>query len=226
MRVIVFGAACALLAACGQGQGGRLASAEDSVSYLIGYQIGGNLKQQGAPSPTPAILRGLQEGFAGKPPVMTDSVARATMMAFQQKGQEVARRNDSIARNTNVSAAEKFFPENAKKPGVQTTKSGLQWKIVKAGTGPRPKPTSTVRVHYRGALLTGEGFDSSYARGPAEFALNEVIPGWTEAVSLMNAGAKYQFWLPAALAYGERGSPPRIGPNAALMFEVELLSFK
>jgi len=148
------------------------------------------------------------------------------MMAYQTRGQDAARRNDSVASTSNVAAAAKFLPENAKKPGVQTTASGLQWKVIKEGKGPRPKPTSRVSVHYKGTLLTGEGFDSSYARGPTEFALNEVIPGWTEAVGMMNTGAKYQFWIPAVLAYGERGNPPMIGPNAALIFEVELVSFK
>jgi FKBP-type peptidyl-prolyl cis-trans isomerase FklB len=227
LRVIALCAACVVLAACGQRPSGRLASQEDSVSYIIGYQIGDNLKRQGAPLQPGAILRGLQEGFAGTKPALADTVARGTMMAYQQKAMQAQRVKDSATAESNVSESAKFFADNAKKPGVQTSKSGLQWKVLTEGKGPRPQPTSVVTVHYRGTLLNGEEFDNSYQRGqPAQFELNGVIPGWTEAVGLMNAGAKYQFWIPSALAYGPQGRAPKIGPNAALMFEVELLSFK
>jgi len=226
LKVLGFLAACVLLAACGGGPGTRLATAEDTVSYLIGYQMGRNLKQQGAPTPTPAILRGLSEAFAGTDAAIPDSTARAFMMAYQQRSMIEARRNDSIASSRNEAEALAFFPANGKKPGVTTTSSGLQWRMIKAGTGPRPKPTSRVQVHYVGTLLSGEEFDRSPSGQPIEFGLNEVIPGWTEAVSLMNAGAKYEFWIPAALAYGDRGAPPKIGPDAALRFEVELVSFR
>lgn len=233
MRILTLCAVCAVLAACGQGSNARLASLEDSVSYVIGYQVGDNLKRQGAPLQPGAILRGLQEGFAGTPPALSDSQARSAMTGYQQKTAEAmqktaeaSRMKDSIAAGTNISEGEKFFADNARKPGVQTTKSGLQWKVVAEGKGPKPKPTNTVKVHYKGTLLSGVPFDSSYGRAPVEFALNEVIPGWTEAVGLMNAGAKYHFWIPAGLAYGPQGRPPIIGPNAALMFEIELLSFR
>ena len=127
--------------------------------------------------------------------------------------------NGSISRVTRCS-------ENAKQPGVTTTASGLQWKIITVGKGPHPGPTSSVTVHYKGTLLSGVAFDSSYGGKPVTFPLNRVIPGWTEAVQLMNAGAKYRFWIPAKLGYGQQGSPPAIGPNQALIFEVELVSFK
>lgn len=227
MRILTLCAVCAVLAACGgQGSNARLASLEDSVSYVIGYQVGDNLKRQGAPFQPGAILRGLQEGFAGTPPALSDSQARAAMMGYQEKTVEATRKKDSASAGSNVAEAEKFFADNAKKPGVQTTTSGLQYQVAAEGKGPKPKATSTVKVHYKGTLLSGVPFDSSYGRDPVEFALNEVIPGWTEAVGLMNAGAKYHFWIPAGLAYGPAGRPPVIGPNAALMFEIELISFK
>lgn len=220
MRVLAFGAACAALVACGQRSGSaNLASQEDSVSYVIGYQIGGNLKQQEVPAKPDVLLRGLRDGLGGTKPVLTEEQMRATVMAFQQKKVEAMA-------NANTAKAETFLAENAKQAGVKTSATGLQWKVIREGKGSHPKPTSVATVHYRGTLLDGTVFDSSYGGSPSSFPLNQVIPGWAEAVQLMNAGAKYQFWIPSRLAYGENGSPPRIGPNQALIFEVELLSFK
>ncbi|MBI4420736.1 MAG: FKBP-type peptidyl-prolyl cis-trans isomerase [Gemmatimonadetes bacterium] len=218
MRALVLGAACAVIAACGQRSGGgpNLATADDSLNYVVGYQIGTSLKQQGIPAPQERVmLRGMREALAGTKPALTEDQARVIVMGFQQKRMETA-----AAANT--AEAEKFLADNAKQPGVKTTASGLQWKVVREGNGARPKPTSSVTVTYRGTLLNGTVFDSS----TTTFALNQVIPGWSEAVQLMNAGAKYHFWIPARLAYGERGAGSAIGPNQALMFEVELLSFK
>jgi len=124
----------------------------------------------------------------------------------------------------NKQEGELFLAENGKREGVRTTASGLQYQVLREGTGAKPAATDRVKVDYRGTLLDGTEFDSSYARGrPAEFALNGVIKGWTEGLQLMPAGSKYKFFIPAALAYGERGSGQRIGPNATLVFEVELL---
>lgn len=215
MRILTL-AATALFVACGGNTGAKLATAEDSVSYVIGYQIGTNLKQQGAPARPRALLRGLTEGFDGTTALLSDSLARATVMAYQQRAA------DNMAA-TNVTDAQKFFTENRTQPGVQETASGLQWKVLREGKGARPKPTSVARVNYRGTLLTGEEFD---ANDGVEIPLNQVIPGWTEGLQLMSSGAKYQFWIPAALAYGPEGSPPAIGPHAALIFEVELVSFR
>src|SRR5712692_3492927 len=216
MKTLVLWVACAALVACGQRSiGGKasLASTEDSVSYVVGYQIGGNLKQQGVPARMDALTRGLRDAFGGAKSVLTEDQMRSTVMGYQQK------RMSAMA-STNDSAAQRFLSENAKQPGVTTTASGLQWKVITVGKGPHPGPTSSVTVHYKGTLLSGVAFDSSYGGKPVTFPLNRVIPGWTEAVQLMNAGAKYRFWIPAKLAYGQQGSPPAIGPNQALIFEV------
>ena len=128
---------------------------------------------------------------------------------------------------TDLEKGEAFLKENAKKEGVKTTASGLQYKVLKEGEGKSPKATDTVKVHYKGTLIDGKEFDSSYKRGePIEFPLNGVIPGWTEGVQLMKEGAKYQFTIPSKLAYGERGAGGVIPPNATLIFEVELIQVK
>jgi FKBP-type peptidyl-prolyl cis-trans isomerase len=206
---------------------GKLATQDDSVSYILGYKMGENLKQQSVPVKPEIVFRGLREGMAGTTANIPDSAMQATMMAFQVRMMGIQRQKDSAASITQKADGDKFLADNKGKDGVKTTPSGLQYKVLTQGTGPRPKATNQVTVHYKGTLLDGKEFDSSYQRGePATFMLNQVIPGWTEGVQLMNVGSKYQFWIPGDLAYGPQGSPPTIPPNATLVFEVELLSFK
>ena len=230
MRFLALAAMSALTLACQQGApsaGGTLTSADDSVSYIIGYKMGENMKQQAAPLKAEFIYRGLREALAGSPASMPDSVMQQAMMAFQFRMMGIQREKDSVAGIQNKKAGEDFLAANKGKDGVRTTASGIQYKVITEGSGPHPKATSKVTVHYKGTLLNGDQFDSSYDRGqPATFPLNGVIPGWTEGVQLMSKGAKYEFWIPSELAYGPQGSPPTIPPNSTLHFEVELLDFQ
>ena len=168
----------------------------------------------------PAVLAQAVRAVAGKTgtPLLTVEQAQTEMKAYMTK------RQAGLAQRNREEGA-KFLAGNKTKPGVITTPSGLQYMVLRQGNGQRPMPTSRVRVNYEGKLLNGEVFDSSYARGePAEFPLNGVIAGWTEGVSLMPVGAKYRFWIPSNLAYGEGGAPGgKIGPDATLTFDVELM---
>ena len=192
----------------------------DLVSYFIGRNIGGNMKQQGFAPKMDELVAGMNDASGGKPSKYPEKDLQAAMEKFQTAMQavEMAKRAES------GKAGEAFLVANGKKEGVKTTASGLQYEVMKAGAGPMPAATDTVKVHYKGTLISGEEFDSSISRNePATFPLNGVIPGWTEGVQLMNKGAKYKFVIPGKLAYGERGSAPKIGPNETLVFEVELL---
>lgn len=222
-------AASVVTLGCGTQAGGsaRLGTLEDSASYVLGYKMGENMRQQSAPVKPEVFYHGMQEGIAGSTARIPDSMAQSIMMSLQVKMMAVQRVKDSAAGLSNQADGAKFLAENKSKAGVVTTGSGLQYKVIKAGTGPRPKATSQVTVNYTGKLLDGTEFDASKRHGgPATFTLNQVVAGWTEGVQLMNAGSTYQFWIPGDLAYGSHGSGPTIPPNATLFFEVELLSFK
>jgi FKBP-type peptidyl-prolyl cis-trans isomerase len=216
----------ALAAACNKqgGSSANLASPEDTVSYIVGFQIGGQvsntLKAQGAPTRPEPFSAGVRDALSGGKPRFTPDQMRTIVTAFQKK------QSDSMTA-INSKESDNFLAENAKKEGVKTTPSGLQYKPLREGKGGgHPKANSTVTVHYKGMLLNGTPFDSSYGGAPVSFPLDRVIKGWGEGVQLMTPGSKYQFWIPAALAYGENGSPPAIGPNQTLAFEIELISFK
>ncbi len=196
---------------------------KDKVSYIIGMDIGNNLKKQSM-SVNPKILaKGIEDALAGAKPLLTEQEVQETMMAFQK---EMMAKQAEVAKK-NKAEGEAFLAENKKKEGVKTLPSGLQYKVMKAGTGKKPKANDTVTVNYRGTLINGTEFDSSYKRGqPATFQVSGVIPGWTEALQLMEQGAKWQLFVPSTLAYGERGAGAQIGPNATLIFEVELISIQ
>lgn len=196
----------------------------EKISYMIGLQMANSLQQVKEYVDADALAKAVKAGLSGEGRLMTDQQAQEVGMAFgmflQQK--EMARRAEQGAKN--LAEGEAFLAANKGKPGVRTTESGLQYQVLRAGSGARPSAADTVKVHYRGTLLDGKEFDSSYARGePATFPLAGVIPGWTEGVQLMPVGSKYVFWIPAALAYGQNGAGAEIPPNATLKFEVELL---
>jgi FKBP-type peptidyl-prolyl cis-trans isomerase FklB len=175
----------------------------------------------------PAILlRGLKDEMAGKT-VMTDMEAHNTLMQAQQEAKKKADETRQASMEPNKKAGDAFLAANKTKEGVVTLPSGLQYKILKEGTGPKPTPADSVVCNYRGTLIDGKEFDSSYKRGqPATFPVGQVIKGWTEALQLMPVGSKWQLFVPPDLAYGDRGAGPDIGPGATLIFEVELISIK
>jgi FKBP-type peptidyl-prolyl cis-trans isomerase FklB len=188
------------------------------MNYALGYQIGRDLT--GAELRSDALVKGLNDGRSGATPALKPEEMEAALSTLQARINENRAKEQAAAARKAQTAGAAFLAENAKKPGVTTTKSGLQYKVVKPGTGRTPGPGDTVTVNYRGTLVDGQQFDSSYDRGePASFPVNGVIAGWTEALQLMKEGAQYQLVIPASLAYGERG--PLAGQ--VLVFDVELL---
>jgi len=193
-----------------------LKNQKEKVSYIIGMDIGSNLKKQSIDVDPNILAKGVQQSLAGSKPLLTEQEIQETMMAFQK---------EMMAKQKERGDA--FLAENKKKEGVKTLPSGLQYKVIKAGTGKKPKLNDTVMTHYRGTLIDGTEFDSSYKRGqPVSFLVSGVLPGWTEALQLMEEGAKWQLFIPSNLAYGERGAGGIIGPNATLIFEIELISIQ
>src|SRR5216117_4506730 len=206
----------------GQEKSSPFKDQKDKVSYSLGLNIGFNLGRQNVPINPDALVAGIKDAIAGKPQLTPDQI-KETMTAFEKDMEQ----KQKTAADKNASEGTKFLEENKKKEGVKTTSSGMQYKVVKEGTGAQPKATDTVTVNYRGTLINGKEFDSSYKRGqPATFPLNGVIKGWTEGLQLMKTGAKYQLFVPPNLAYGERAAGPDISPNSTLIFEVELLEVK
>lgn len=224
--IICVGAVC--IASIGLAQDkAQLKDQKDKASYSIGYDIGETFKKQKVELNPDTLFSGLKDALAGKEALLTKEDREKTLQAFQKEMMEKQITASKEAATKNAAEGEKFLTENKKKEGVKTTASGLQYKVLKEGSGPSPKETDTVVVHYKGTLLDGTEFDSSYKRNePASFQVNRVVKGWIEALQLMKPGAKYQLFIPAALAYGERGAGQLIGPNATLIFEVELVSIK
>lgn len=193
-------------------------------SYAIGADIAKSIKRQPLELDTKALAAGLTDGLEGKL-ALSEAELSAALASLQQQLQEKARAQQAEAGDKNLKAGEEFLAANGKKEGIKTTKSGLQYQVVKSGSGKTPKATESVKVHYHGTLIDGTVFDSSVERGePISFPVNGVIPGWTEALQLMKEGDKWKLFIPSALAYGENGAGPKIGPNSVLIFDVELLS--
>lgn len=204
-----------------------LPTKKDQVSYAIGMNIGKGLARESIAVDPNVILQGLKDSMSGGKVLMTDDQAQQTLMQLQMevRGQEEAKQKQAAI--DNAKAGEAFLAKNKTQPGVVATPSGLQYKIITQGTGPKPTLNDVVTCNYKGTLIDGKEFDSSYKRGePATFPVKGVIKGWTEALQLMPVGSKFQLWLPPDLAYGERGAGSDIGPNETLVFEVELLSIK
>jgi FKBP-type peptidyl-prolyl cis-trans isomerase FklB len=227
LRVMV--AALFILAAAPAGAQEKpgLKDQKEKISYIIGRDIGVKFKEQSVDVDPDILARGIKDGLSGARPLLSGPEAREVMTAFEKElrvKHEAARK---AAGEKNKKEGEAFLAENKEKEGVKTLPSGLQYKVIRPGTGKKPKATDTVTTHYKGTLIDGTEFDSSYKRGkPATFAVSGVIPGWTEALQLMEEGAKWQLFIPPKLAYGERGAGQVIGPQATLIFEVELISIQ
>jgi len=203
-----------------------LKTEKDKVSYAIGMNVGRNLQRQSLEVDPAMLMKGLQDTLAGKP-LLTEGEAQQVLMQLQTDLRKKQEEKAQQAGAANQKEGEAFLAANKTKPGVVTLPSGLQYKVEKEGTGPKPTATDTVVCNYRGTLVNGTEFDSSYKRGePATFPVNGVIKGWTEALQLMPVGSKWQLFIPPDLAYGTRGAGADIGPNATLIFEVELVSIQ
>ena len=203
------------------------ANTKDKVSYCIGLSMGSSWKKQALDVNPDMVAKGLKEGMSDAKPLLTEEEVRQTLTDFQKEMMGKQQEKAKVAGEKNKKDGEAFLAENKKKDGVKVTASGLQYIIEKEGSGAMPKATNTVVANYRGTLLDGTEFDSSYKRGePAEFPVDGLIKGWTEALKLMKTGAKYKLFIPSELAYGEQGAGEKIGPNATLIFELELVEIK
>ena len=201
----------------------QILNKKDTMSYALGANIGKNMAQQKLPVNIDLVAAGIRDAFNGSSK-LADADMQAALQSLQEEVSKAMEAEQGKAKVENLAKSNKFLEENKTKTGVMTTPSGLQYRVIKEGTGKKPNANNTVRVHYTGTLIDGTKFDSSVDRGqPAEFALNGVIAGWTEGLQLMPVGSKYVFYLPPNLAYGENGAGASIGPNQALIFEVELL---
>ena len=203
-----------------------LTDEEDIINYTIGYRLGGDFKRQDVKLRQEILIKGLEDAISGSGPQITPEEMRTALLHLQQRvATERAARVQQQAQ-ANLQAAEAFLAENASTKDVHVLPSGLQYKVLEAGNGSDTKPQKTdkVTVQYRGTLIDGTEFDSSYSRNqPATFAVDGVIPGWTEALQMMRAGDKWQLFIPPKLGYGARGTAGKIPPNSALIFEVELI---
>lgn len=205
-----------------------LETQKQKASYAIGMNIGRSMKKDGVDIDPEILAKGIKDAISDAKPLLTDDETKAVLTTLTNDVRKHQQEEFQATIMKNKKEGDAFLAENKTKPGVQTTASGLQYKVIQNGDGPKPTANDTVKVNYKGALLNGEEFDSSYKRGqPATFPVGQVIKGWTEALQLMPVGSKWELYIPSELAYGERGTPNGpIGPDETLVFEVELLSIE
>jgi FKBP-type peptidyl-prolyl cis-trans isomerase len=226
VAILLFGIGCSKCEESG-GANITLETEKQKASYAVGYNMGMNIKNMADEVDLDIVVQGMKDAATGQdekiPAGELQKILRDFYASIREKMQEKRR----VQAEKNKTEGEAFLAENAKKEGVKVTKTGLQYLVLKEGDGPKPKATDQVKVHYNGTIIDGTEFDSSYKRNePAVFPLNRVIPAWQEGLQLMSVGSKYKFFVPSDLAYKERGNGPVIGPNAVLIFEVELLSIE
>ena len=200
---------------------------KEKLSYAYGLNYGQAFKRQESDIDPDVVAKAIKDVLAGVTPRLSEKEARETIMAYQKEMRAKQEEKNKVLAEQNKKDGAAFLAENAKKEGVKVTPSGLQYKILTEGTGEIPKSTDSFSTQYRGTLIDGKEFDSSYKRGqPASFAVTGVIKGWTEALQMMKTGSKWQLFIPSDLAYGDRGTGRDIPPGAALIFEIELVSIK
>ncbi len=229
MKAVWFACMCVVLIAC---QGNtqekvQLKTTKDSVSYGIGMDIGKNLKMQDIDINPDAIARGIKDASDSLHALLDDKTCQSIMARFRNDMVVKQQQKSKTMGEKGKKEGEAFLTVNKMKPGVKTTASGLQYKVVKEGKGAKPTAGQTVTVNYRGTLVDGTEFDSSYKHGePATFGLGQMIKGWSEGLQLMTPGSKYEFYIPADLAWGDQSPTPTIPPGSTVIFEVELISIK
>jgi len=225
-KVLIIAATAVLLIGCDQDAPKEVALDTEKArfSYIMGQDVGTSLRQMGDDIDADAFTEAFRATLKGDAARISAEEAGKIKQAFFQKKQQEEQAKMAASGEANKASGTAFLEANKQKDGMSTTSSGLQYEVLTPADGAKPVATDTVKVHYKGTLIDGTEFDSSYARGePATFPLNRVIPGWTEGVQLMSVGSKYRLFVPSELGYGERGAGPKIGPNSALIFEVELL---
>ena len=205
----------------------KVETEDQKASYAVGYNMGIGLRDIAGSIDMEIVLKGMMDAVNDVDTPMTNEEMQKMLQEFWQAERKKQMERRKVEGGKNKADGEAFLKENAQKEGVKVTDSGLQYVVIKEGDGPKPKVTDSVKVHYRGTLIDGNEFDSSYSRDePAVFPLQRVIKGWTEGLQLMNVGSKYKFFVPSELAYGANGARGAIGPRAALIFEVELLGIE
>jgi FKBP-type peptidyl-prolyl cis-trans isomerase FklB len=223
----VFAGLGLLFGVCLAGEKLELKGSKEKESYSLGYRYGEIFKKQEMDIDPEVFDRAFRDGLAGKEPSLSLKEIDSTLNGLRQKMMEIQHRKVQEKAARNLAEGKAFLAENGRKQGVKTLPSGLQYRVLKEGSGRSPKAGDTVSVHYRGSFIDGTEFDSSYNRGkPADLQVDGVIPGWTEALQLMKEGARWRLFVPPDLAYGERGQGSRIPANSILIFEIELISVK